>query len=600
MWKRLLSKAAPLNRPLGLLLLFGWFALLTGFSEAAILLFRRYALHQLVWASQDVVWMAPVAYGYYGLVLAITLTGLALLVPRLVTLRVAVFVFAFFAVGVLSLLLLGAGIHMIAHALLAAGVALQLSGQAERRAQAFTRLVLRTAPVLAGVLLLLMIGMPAGRAAAARLALWRLPEATTGAPNVLLIIWDTVRERNLSLYGYERPTTPRLEQWASRGTVFERAYAPAPWTLGTHASIFTGRPLQDMSANWRTPLSGSPLTLAERLRERGYSTAGFVANLIAATRETGLGRGFIRYDDFVTAPNTVLLNSLVGQRVRKQSSGTRMRLFPLKDATRITDDFLEWLPGVGDRPFFAFLNYFDAHDPYSPDWDIYARFRADRPKRDRYDAAIATLDLQLDRLLGELDRRGVLDNTIVILTADHGETFGEKGLWQHGHSLYAPLLHVPLVIWRPDGVGAGQNVARAVSLRDLGSTVLELTLGRDAPAFPGRSLAAVWTGNGSTRDTLLAGVPQGINTPPQEPVTRGNMSSVLVHNLHYILNGDGVEELYDLSKDPAENVNLAKSPDYQRETANLRAVLERRVDRRWWKQLAAARDRQLRLALLKD
>src|SRR5262249_43485980 len=125
-----------------------------------------------------------------------------------------------------------------------------------------------------------------------------LPPPAPAARNVLLLVWDTVRAQNLSLHGYSRRTTPNLQRLAARGVQFRHAFATAPWTLPSHASLFTGRWPHELSANWKTPLDEQVPTLAGRLSSRGYDTAGFVANLDFCSRETGLGRGFVHYEDY--------------------------------------------------------------------------------------------------------------------------------------------------------------------------------------------------------------------------------------------------------------------------------------------------------------
>jgi hypothetical protein len=401
MLNRLRSARWHIEEPAGLAVLIAWFALLTGFAEAGILLVRRFALHQMIWASSDIAWMAPLAYLFYGVLFGFLL----LCLRKLVTLSRVVFVLGFVLAGVLSLLLLRGWIHVLAQLVLATGVALEVARQARRRPESLNRLVMRTTPPLAALVLVLALALPLGRRISAGRALGRLPDAPAGVPNVLLIIWDTVRQRNLGLYGYERR---RRRTWAlvRQGTVFDQAL---PSLDARHASVFTGRLPQELSIAWDRPIAASHLRLAEALRERGYHTAGFVANLINASRETGLGRGFIRYDDYITSPVTVLLHSLLAQKALHPDLLTwRIRLYhPVKRATRITDDFLRWLPDPGERPFFAFLNYFDAHDPYFPRPDLRRQFNSGRSLVDRYDAAIATLDQELDRLLAELDRRGV-------------------------------------------------------------------------------------------------------------------------------------------------------------------------------------------------
>src|SRR5262249_37940885 len=150
----------------------------------------------------------------------------------------------------------------------------------------------------------------------------RLPPAPRGAPNVLLITLDTVRAKNLSLYGYGRHTAPQLERWAKRGGTFDRALATAPWTLPSHASMFTRRhphpprrPRPPRSAGWPTPLDSPSPPLAEVLASHGYATAGFVANRYYAGFDSGLGRGFARYEDYRLTPGEFVNTSTLAKWV---------------------------------------------------------------------------------------------------------------------------------------------------------------------------------------------------------------------------------------------------------------------------------------------
>ena len=200
--------------------------------------------------------------------------------------------------------------------------------------------------------------------------------------------------------------------------------------------------------------------------------------------------------------------------------------------------------------------------------------------RDCYDDCIAFLDEQLGRLLDELERQGLLDNTVVIITSDHGEAFGDHGLFGHGPSLYLDEIGVPLVILSP-GAPAGRVVDEPVSLRDLPATVVDqLGLSAGSP-FPGRSLAAYWRRHPGR-------VPQGITTPalseqadatafqPQPGSGRGHggfQMSLVASGHHYIRDGMGAEQLYDLRRDPFERVNLMGSSDGNQAVGAFRKML---------------------------
>ena len=202
---------------------------------------------------------------------------------------------------------------------------------------------------------------------------------------------------------------------------------------------------------------------------------------------------------------------------------------------------------------------------------------------DAYDGGIAYLDFQIDSLLNVLEQRGVLNNTIVIITSDHGEHFGEHGLIQHGNSLFLPLLNVPLVIHYPAGVPLGLKVQAPASLRDLAATVLDLA-GVPGSGVPGRSLMEwVRPSRDSARtDTLYSAVDFHRLLPkwPPSPVMRGNMRSIVLDSLHYIRNGDGTEELFHLGNDSRETLNLAPHEQYRAELARHRAALDGQTGRR--------------------
>ncbi len=229
-------------------------------------------------------------------------------------------------------------------------------------------------------------------------------------------------------------------------------------------------------ADMRPPSVGSDHPhIAEVLRERGYATAGFVANMSYTIDETGLNRGFILWDDhsaslgqigISTAPGRAILNSAWLRRLLDwHEVPTR------KHASRVNAAMLDWLDEHRDRPFFVFANYFDAHSPYLPPEEFAARFATRRPEvplrynphsvmwvdetnhtpeefaaeRDMYDGALAWLDSELGRLFEALDSRGLLDNTLVVVASDHGESFGAHGRLGHGKDVYEELVHVPLV-----------------------------------------------------------------------------------------------------------------------------------------------------------
>jgi arylsulfatase A-like enzyme len=475
--------------------------------------------------------------------------------------------------------------------ILAAGVAVQVSYFTVKLERQLRRVVSATLWPAALVITVLGLGLN---------GTWWLAErnqtqavaANGRAPNVLLIIWDTVRAASLSLYGYERETTPHLDRLAAGSIVFVNAFSPTPWTLPSHASMFTGLDPDRLSADWDTPLNGDAATLAEVLSRHGYRSGGFVANTYFAGRESGLSRGFAHYEDYPILSVQQLVRSTTLGRwiIRRPRLVNLFDLDPsmeLKRASVITDDALEWISDDRDRPFFAFLNYLDAHSPYSPPAQYASKFGTlSREQKlnfgngrtlsatelqaeiDAYDAAIAYLDDELSRLLDALDGAGVLDNTIIVVTSDHGEEFGEHDVYLHGNSLYDRSLHVPLVIRTPSSSGGVRNDAW-VSLRDLPSTLLALA-GVKEGRLPGNPLTWAREPSDSTRlavDTILATVSRRPGVLDRYPAAKGRMVSVMTDPWKYIRGGDGAEELYDLRADRDERRNLV--------TTAPAAVLER-------------------------
>jgi arylsulfatase A-like enzyme len=230
----------------------------------------------------------------------------------------------------------------------------------------------------------------------------------------------------------------------------------------------------------------------------------------------------------------------------------RSRTEPLQDrrrAAEVIDDFLRWEES-SRAPFFAFVNLYDAHDPYDPIRRFRARFAREPNPQDNYDAGIRYMDDQLNRLLHVLQDRGVLDRTLVIVTSDHGEQWGEHGLKNHGNSLYLPLVHVPLVMRLPSRISAGSRVREPVSLTDMAATILDIT-GVKAPAIPG------WTLLGPGRTPVVTEV-EGLDPSSRvpSPAVHGAMAAIVSDSVQFIRVGDGTYQLFNVRNDQAQEVNL--------------------------------------------
>lgn len=580
--------------------------LLAGLVEVVIGLAQQLLGGRLSLFGAEFAWLAPVASGVVFLLVGGLYAALGVAIRPLRRAGVAVSVL--WGLGAISALAAIDRLHW------AAGVVLGLGlGRAAARWGAVPRLAGRI--VLGGALV--AVGAAGAQAGWDRL---RERQSVAGAaagadhPNILLLVLDTVRAWNLGWYGYQRPTTPLLDRRWDGGVIFDRVLATAPWTLPSHASMFTGHHPSDLSAGWDRPLDGRYPTVAEVLQRAGYATGGFVGNYRYAGAATGLARGFGRYEDYPRSPaEAIRMLGLPRRALRvpavQQWLGER-RILEAKLASEVNRDFLGWVDRHPDRPFFAFLNYIDGHSPYLPPapfdslWTRRDSVQISRryvmgvervfgpgpiPRQlladylDGYDGAMSYLDGQIDSLLGELARRGRLDNTIVVLTADHGEHFGEHGLIQHGNSLYLPLLHVPLVVWGPGKVPAGLRIGAPTSLRHLAATLLDLARVPD-PRVPGRSLAAHWGADSldTPPDTVLSAVEwhRTLSKFPPSPLLGGSLRAILVDSLHYIRRTDGVEELYDLSRDFLESRNLVGDPTARPALLEARRQLEAALGKR--------------------
>src|SRR5688500_9027832 len=230
---------------------FAFFAALTAGFELGLLAHSKFIAKNVVNVGWRVVYMTPLANAMLFALIGAPLIALAAR-KRGLDIRIAVFVAA--SLMIACVLLLYEGLHSYAVAVLAVGGGVQLARMAAGRSGGFARLVQSGALVLGGALIVLGVAASGWQAIRERRALASLPPATDNAPNVLLLILDTVRAASLGLYGNARPTTPEIERLAQRGVVFDRAIATAPWTLPSHVSLFTGRYLSETEAGWKTPL----------------------------------------------------------------------------------------------------------------------------------------------------------------------------------------------------------------------------------------------------------------------------------------------------------------------------------------------------------
>jgi len=315
-------------------------------------------------------------------------------------------------------------------------------------------------------------------------------------PNVLLISIDTLRHDHLSCYGYERTTSPAIDRIAREGTLFERHISSSSWTLPAHAAIFTG--LFDSGhgcTDVDKALEPRHTTIAERFHESGYSTAGFFAGPFLHPA-FGFGQGFDRYVDCTSYGAT--LDAAKPVDWAKDDSTRRASHQDIANP-RTFEAFQTWFQGRDDRPFFAFVHLWDVHYDFTPpppfdrkfdpdytgwvtgrDFFFDERIGPQMSARDLehlialYDGEIAWTDTFIEKIRVELEQAGVLDDTVIVLTSDHGTEFFEHGWKGHRTTLYDEVIRVPLVVRYPKAVPAGLRIAAQTRSVDIAPTLVEL------------------------------------------------------------------------------------------------------------------------------
>jgi arylsulfatase A-like enzyme/Flp pilus assembly protein TadD len=350
------------------------------------------------------------------------------------------------------------------------------------------------------------------------LAVWWLWPARRAA-NLILISVDTLRADRLGCYGYSRNQTPHFDRWAAEGFLFTHAFSEYPLTLPAHVTLLTGQlPLHHgVRENAGYKLDEDETTLAEVLKSSGYRTAAFIGAYVLAS-EFGVSQGFDTFDQaFATSIETV------GASAELQ-----------RPAPAVTSAFLRWLADHEDRPFFAFVHFFDVH----------------LPRPGGYDAAVSRVDESLGEIDAFLRRSGLLETTAIILTADHGESLGDHNEAGHGFFVYDSSLHVPLILRPPGSRGKrGVRIDDAISLADVTPTVLD-TLGAEIPAsVDGRSLRPLLRGDRLPEPELYSEC-----FVPQLHFGWSPLRSLRFREYKYI--EAPRPELYDVGRDPGELRNL--------------------------------------------
>jgi len=568
-----------------------WFGLVTGLVEGVLLyLLQRFELlrGQITYlgTSWQVLWAAPI----FDLILFLIVGGAMSLVvgflPRVFAKRLSLFVFSFMMVFPWILSYLSGRLSPVATGILAAGIGYQLSLTLYEREKKFAPFVRRNVIGLGVVTLALLVIIQGGYWIQERVTVSNLPQAKDFAPNVLMIVVDTLRADHLSLQGYDRNTDPNMTRIAREGVMFENAYATSSWTLTAHASLFTGRWPYEHKADGGRSLDDTYPTIAEALSSRGYRTGAFNGNFETVTKHWGFARGFSHFEDYYRTIPQLAVSSVYGRFMEYYVFHKVFNMEYSIDrrwAPGINQSALNWIDQNNEKPFFVFINYFDVHAPYisqdrgmfsdmanpgglvNTDWTTANIYNPKTPEQiqgeiDAYDGGIYYTDQQIQNLLNELDKHDVLDNTIVIITSDHGELFGEHGLWEHHNSLYKPVIHVPLIIWEPGTVPQGVRIPTVVSNVSLPVTILNMLGYQDQTEFPGPSLVSLWTDPNSAAQwpDPIAEMAESSWVNPNHLSINGDMVSVISNDWQYIEHEINGVELYDMNNDPDQLSNLAE------------------------------------------
>ncbi len=346
--------------------------------------------------------------------------------------------------------------------------------------------------------------------------------------NVLLITIDTCRADRLQSYGNKNINTPAESSLALLGTTFTSAIAPAPITLPSHASILTGNypPVHGVRDNGMFRLSDEALTLSEVLKHSGYRTGAFIGAFVLDS-QFGLDQGFDFYDDDPAGMG------------RKDKF-----LFAERKAEAVAGSALNWIQKEEGKPFFAWLHFFDPHKEYSPPEPFSEIY-----ENNLYDGEIAYVDSVIGQFLDVLNKNGHLSDTLIILTADHGESLGEHGEETHGLFIYDATMKVPLIMVLEGEIPANRRIHKQVGLIDIMPTVVDI-LGLPAVVTDGRSLRSLFKG-GNLPDTALyieSFMPQSVyNWAPFTGIRTGSWK--------YISSGND-EELYFTEIDFWETDNI--------------------------------------------
>lgn len=471
---------------------------------------------------------------------------------------------------------------------------------------------------------------PEGNSRAASMAPEReQSEALAERPNILLIMVDTLRADHLGSYGFPDPISPRMDDLAADGVVFERAYAAASWTRASTASLFTSMPPSGHTCDVKVAmLPDEVTTIAELLQDQGYITAG-LPNNINVTRSFNFHQGFDFFEyqapEYIagaTESSSQLSMYNVVRKIRDRLTGGKKRVEDYyQPADVVLGNTQEFITANQGRRWFSFIHLMEPHDPYFErpfTGEGVGRAEMEFPPpelegaiRKAYQQEITWMDTELGKFFDWMKAEGLYDNTMIVLTSDHGEEFLEHGGWWHGTTLYDEQIHIPLIVKLADSKWAGTRVPWQVRQLDapatmalLGGAVLPMEWqGDDLFEEDFEDTLAVLTGGAASAEAGATATEDGdvdVDAAPPAPTKaelidhrervvlseenfEGNvLSSIRKDGFKYIRANEGnprglqTEEMYNVAADPGEQDNIAgKNGAVQADLSSaLRAELE--------------------------
>jgi len=396
--------------------------------------------------------------------------------------------------------------------------------------------------------------------------------------NVILISIDSLRADHLGAYGYPRDTTPNLDRLAREGALFETVIAESSWTVPSHATLFTGFGSQVHGMQYEyARLSPARRTIAQILGEHGYRTAGVFSGPYLHP-VFGFGRGFASYENVITDAGAAAAEAGAPgdregiDRLLEQNAISHRRT----TSARVTERAIDFLASVGSERFFLFLYYFDPHYDYAPPERFWRMFDPDyaghftgedfihngeiSPGMDprklqhliaRYDGEIRFTDEHIGRLVEALNRNGLRQKTLILVTGDHGEEFFEHENRGHRRTLFGEVLRVPLIASLPERIPSGSRITRLVRHLDIPATILSYAGVRES--LPGVDLTGILEGGLPPRGPQLA-ISRLIRTPGEN-----EWVSLRDESTKYLARRQGTqltEWMFDLEADPGERAPI--------------------------------------------